>query len=175
MRRFPPGATIVGYAALCLGIIGLVGLSLLVAWLSGANVPAALHGVSVGRDDYAGHQTLTILAAVGNGIMSIMLTLLGIGLLRRYSWSIAIGTWWARLTFPWALFAAWVGWLNLMATDRGMNNLSPSEVPLAVADTARITGVTGVVFGAALSWALAFALLAWLRYARGGTVSHARH
>jgi hypothetical protein len=64
--------------------------------------------------------------------------------------------------------------LNLMATDRGMNGLSPSETPLAVADTARITGVTGVVFGAALSWGIAFALLAWLRYAGGKELPHAR-
>jgi hypothetical protein len=32
-----------------------------------------------------------------------------------------------------------------------------------MADTARVTAVTGVVFGAAVSWAVAFACLAWLR------------
>jgi hypothetical protein len=162
----------VGYAALSLGVIGLVGLALLVAWLGGASVPAVLPGVYVAQDEFVAHRSLTLVAGFGNGFMSLLLSGFGLGLLRRGAWSLPLGMWWGRLTFPWALFGAWVGWLNLMATDRGMNALAPSGTPLAVADTARITGVTGVVFGAALSWALAFAVLAWLRYAREMESAH---
>lgn len=160
--RFPPGATIVGIAALALGVIGLMGLALTVAWLAGADVPSVLPGVNVEGSEKSGHPAAAITAALGSGIMSALLAVFGAGLMRRASWSPLVGRLWASLMFPFSLFGAWVGWLNLKATDQGLIDAA-TGTPMAMADTARVTAVTGVVFGAALSWAVAFACLAWLR------------
>ena len=162
--RFPPGTTIVGIAALAIGVIGIVGLILTLAWLMGVQVPSVLPGVSLHPELVAQHQSLAAMAGLLNGVLSILLAIFGGGLLRRRGWAFAMGRIWAWTMLPFALFGAWVGWLNIKATDAGLQEVARGS-PMASSDTARVTAVTGVVFGAALSWGVAFALLAWLRYA----------
>ena len=162
--RFPPGTTIVGIAALAIGVIGMVGLLLTIAWLLGGDVPSVLPGVELHPGLIDRHRWLAAIAGLINGALSTILALFGIALLRRRGWAFVLGKIWAWVMLPFALFGAWVGWLNLKATDAGLQDLA-TGIPLASSDTARVTAVTGVVFGAALSWGVAFALLAWLRYA----------
>ena len=162
--RFPPGTTIVGIAALAIGVIGVVGLVLTIAWLLGANVPSVLPGVELHPELVARHQLFAATAGLLNGGLSVLLACFGVGLLRRKGWAFVAGRGWAWTMLPFALFGAWVGWLNIKATDAGLQDVV-SGIPMASSDTARVTAVTGVVFGAALSWGVAFALLAWLRYA----------
>ena len=165
MNRFPPGSTIVGIAALVLVVVGIVGLALTIAWLLGGNVPTVLTGVELHPEIMESHRWMAAMAGLLNGAFSVVLASFGLGLLRHHLWAFPLGRIWAWLMLPFSLFGAWVGWLNLHATDAGLQDVA-TGIPLASADTARVTAVTGVVFGAALSWGVAFALLAWLRYAK---------
>jgi hypothetical protein len=165
VNRFPPGTTIVGIAALVLGVVGIVGLLLTVSWLLGGNVPSVLPGVELNPELVDRHRGMAATAGLLNGVLSLLLVIFAFGLLRRHTWAFPFGRIWAWLMLPFSLFGAWVGWLNLRATDAGLQD-TVTGIPLASADTARVTAVTGVVFGAALSWGIAFALLAWLHFSK---------
>ena len=166
MMKAVPGSFGVGIVSLAFGVIGSVGLVVSIAWLFGANVPSIIPGVQADPDLVRNDSPLVATAALLNGAMSILLAVFGFGLLRK--WKLAtvlrLGRTWAWCMLPFALFGAWVGWQNMIAADVRMREPG-TDMLLANSDTVRMTAIMGIVFGAALSWGVAFALLAWLGYA----------
>ncbi|MCH2162370.1 MAG: hypothetical protein MK085_10920 [Phycisphaerales bacterium] len=167
MSRRVPGRLGVGITALAFGVIGLVGLVVSVAWLLGVDVPSIIPGVQADPDLVRNDTPLVAAAALFNGAMSVLLTVFGLGLLRNWNRDrvLQVGRIWAWTMLPFALFGGWVGWHNMLAADARMREPA-TDMLLASSDTARMTAIMGIVFGAALSWGVAFALLAWIRFAR---------
>ena len=167
MTRRAPGCFGVGIVALAFGVIGSVGLVVSIAWILGASVPSIIPGVQADPDLVRNESPLVATAALLNGVLSILLAVFGLGLLRNWNREtvLRLGTTWAWCMLPFALFGAWVGWQNMVAADARLREPG-TDMPLANSDTARMTAIMGIVFGAALSWGVAFALLAWLGFAR---------
>ena len=167
MNRRVPGSFVVGIVALAFGVIGSVGLVVSVAWILGASVPSIIPGVQADPDLVRNESPLVATAAILNGLMSILLALFGLGLLRNWNQRMVLrlGSTWAWCMLPFALFGAWVGWQNMVTADARLRE-PETDMLLANSDTLRMTAIMGIVFGAALSWGVAFALLAWLGFAR---------
>lgn len=172
--RLPAGRGI-GFIALTFGVIGLVGLVVTLFWLVGFKVPSLLPGVQADPELVEQESGLMIMASLLNGLMAGLLAVFGLGLLRQWGpgWVFMLGRIWAWGMLPFALFGAWVGWLNMLAIDGRMQETGTGEL-LASADTLRMTALMGIVFGAALSWGVAFALLGWIGFAskRWSTYRH---